>query len=240
MRAAALLLVALALGGCETTAEESARLERAAGVQAGHGATAAKGLSITRAGTTVRVLGATLLHGSEGAAAAVTLLNLTDRTLVGVPIALTVRNAAGATVFQNNSPGLEAALVSVPSLAPHAELTWVNDQIPANGDPSTVTALAGESATTSATLPAISLSGVHRTDGPSGAGAAGSAGNPSAQVQHKLVVFAVARRGGRIVAAGRAVVPELAAHSSTPFEVFFIGQAAGSSLDLSAPATSAG
>ena len=69
--------MALALGGCETTAEESARLERAAGVQAGHGATAAKGLVDHARRHHVRVLGATLLHSSEGAAAAVTLLNLT-------------------------------------------------------------------------------------------------------------------------------------------------------------------
>ncbi len=53
MRRAALVLVALALTGCETTAEKSARLERQAKLAA-NGALAQKGLSITRESTVCR------------------------------------------------------------------------------------------------------------------------------------------------------------------------------------------
>ena len=134
VRCAALGLVALALTGCQTTAEKSAILkQKAKREQAAHPTLGQKGLSITRESTKVKVVGTAVMRGSEAAAAVVTLRNLTSQTLREVPIAITVRNARGSTVFQNNAAGLEAALIAAPALAPHGELTWVDDQLPANG-----------------------------------------------------------------------------------------------------------
>ena len=53
-------------------------------------------------------------------------------------------------------------------------------------------------------------------------------------------MFGVARRAGRIVAAGRAVLPELPAGSRLPFQIFFVGDPHGAQLQVSAPATTAG
>ena len=116
-RAAALAVGALALAGslsgCETTAEKSAQLERTA-----HRARPVEhGLTIARQSSDVRVLSATIVHGGEGSAAVVTLRNDSEHTLKDVPIAITVKDAHGSTVFQNNTPGLEAALTSLASLA---------------------------------------------------------------------------------------------------------------------------
>jgi hypothetical protein len=58
--------------------------------------------------------------------------------------------------------------------------------------------------------------------------------------QLELVVYAVARRGGRIAAAGRAIVPQAPAGASTPFQVFFIGDPKGAQLSLTAPPTTLG
>ena len=68
----ALALAALALAGCETTAEKSAKLERAAKRQR-HAAAdnGAEALAIGHAGSHVEVVDATLVHSSEGTAAVV-------------------------------------------------------------------------------------------------------------------------------------------------------------------------
>jgi hypothetical protein len=234
--AAVALLALLALSGCETTAEKSAQLERTAH----HTHLAEHGLSIATPSTKIHVLNATLIHGSEGEAAVVTLRNDSASTLKGVPIAITVKNAQGATVFQNNAPGLEAALTLLASLPAHTEATWVDDQVPASGAPIGVSAIAGEASPVSGPVPRIEVAGVHPSEEDGSTGAAGTVHNASNGAQQSLVVYVLARRGGRIVAAGRAVLPEVAAGASLPFQAFLTGNAAGAQLEASAPASTFG
>jgi hypothetical protein len=235
----ALVLVALALTGCETTAERSAKLEREAARHASRAA--ASGLSIARESREVRVLAATVVRGSEGAAAVVTLRNTSSHTLRAVPLAITVSDGHGKTLYQNNAAGLETALVSVPSLAAHGELSWVDDQVPASGEPVAASARVGEAPAATGSVPLIVIGGAHLIEDPSnGVGASGIVSNRSRVPQDSLVIFAVARRAGRIVAAGRAVLPELAASSSMPFQIFFVGDPHGAQLQLSAPPTRLG
>jgi hypothetical protein len=235
VRRAALLVAALALTGCETTAEKSARLERAAKRAAAGGQAAAQAPSVTRPSAYVKVLSATLVHGSEGAAAAVTLRNDSPRPLEKLPILITLKDAHGHVVFQNNAGGAEEALTYVPSLAPRGELTWVDDQVPAKSEASSVSALVGEGSAAGASLPPVSVSGVQASEEASGAGASGTVTNHSGTAQLHLVVFVVARRGAAVVGAGRAVLPDLAAGASVPFHAFFIGNPQGAQLKASAP-----
>lgn len=225
--------VALAgsLAGCETTAEKSARLEKTAH----HTHLAEQGLTITKQSADVHVLGATLVHGSEGAAAVVTLRNDSGHTLKGVPIAITVTDAHGSTLFRNDAPGLEAALTKLAALPAHGEATWVNDQIPASGSPASVSAIVGVSPAASGPIPQIDVRGVHSSEESGGAGAAGTVRNRSNVAQQNLVVYVLARRAGTIVAAGRAVLPEVAAGASVPFQAFLVGAPHGATLQASAP-----
>ena len=190
---AALVLAAVALAGCETTAEKSARLERAA-----KRATAVQsGLLITHPSTEVKVLETVALHGSEGAGAVVVLQNISARAERDVPIAITVKNAGGQTLFQNNAPGLEGALVSVASLPAHGELAWVDDQLPATGKPTAVSAVLGQAPTLAGAMPQIEVQGAHLIEDPTrGIGASARVSNRSRVAQQNLVVFALARRGG--------------------------------------------
>jgi hypothetical protein len=237
----ALALCALALGGCESSQEKSARIEKQVKLEeAQHPMSVARGLSIAHASTQVKVLATQVLHSSEGTAAVVTVRNLSAHALRDVPIAITVRDTAGHTLFQNNGPGLEAALTSIALLAPHEQFTWIDDQVQvtgSGGSPTTVSALVGEAPTAPPSAPRISLSGVHETEEAGGAGAAGAVHNTSGVAQRNLVVYAVARRGGQVVGAGRAVLSEVAAHSSSPFQVLFIGSAQGARVQASAPPT---
>ncbi len=235
--AAVALLALLALSGCETTAEQSARLERAAH----HARLAERGLSIARTSAYVHAVSTVLVHSSEGAAAVVTLRNDSGHALKDVPIAITVSNASGRTLFQNNAPGLEAALTSLASLPAHGEVTWVNDQVPASsGAPASVSAIVGESPSASGPVPRIEVAGVHLSEENGSTGATGTVHNRSHVTQQSLVVYVLARSAGRIVAAGRAVLPEVDAGASLPFQAFFVGSPAGARLEASAPPTTFG
>jgi hypothetical protein len=243
VRRTALVLAALALTetGCETTAEKSAKLEQAARRRPKPSTTAQKGLSISHQSTAVRVVGASIVHSSEGSAVAVTLRNRSAKALREVPIEITVKDRSGATVYTNSTPGLSHTLVTVALLAAHAQLTWVDDQVQASGTPSSVTVKVGEAPTATGTIPAIAVAGAHLFEDPtSGDGARGAVVNRSRVAQQELAVYAIATRAGRIVAAGRAIVPQLAAGASEPFQVFFIGDPGGARLALSAPPSTLG
>ncbi len=235
MRAAALVLLALTLSGCQSTQETSARLEKAAKLHERSAGTSARGLAITRPSSIVKVIATAVVHSAEGTAAAVTLRNTSSEPLRDVPIEIHVRDARGTSIYANNIPGLGAPLTSVASIPAHGELTWVDDQIQAAGAPASVTALVGAAPTASGPAPPLTVSAEHLVEDPaSGPGAAGSLFNGSAVTQRQVVVYAVARRAGRIVGAGRAVLPEVAAHHSAPFQLYFIGEAKGARLELSA------
>jgi hypothetical protein len=235
VRWSVLLLIALALSGCESTQEESAKLEKTAK----HFTLAHKGLTIAHASTQVQVLSAAVVHDAEGAAAAITVRNSSSRTLSSVPIAITVRGAHGQTLYQNNVPGLEAGLTQISSLAPHGSVTWVDDQVTASGAPASVTAIAGEAPVASGPEPQIEVQGTHLAEASTGE-TAGTVRNRSSVTQQHLVVYVTARRAGTIVAAGRAVLAEVAPGASVPFQAFLVGSATGAQLQASAPATTFG
>ncbi len=207
MRAAmALLVLALTLTGCETNEERHAELVRQDRYRA---APVQSGLDIGRASSDVKVLATTVLHDENGVAAVVRLRNDSSRPLREVPIAITLREPGGRTLYQNNVPGLSSPLTHAPLLQPGKSFEWVDDQIPASGTPGSLSARVGEAPAAGAHPPSLTVRGVHVVDDPTnGVGAEGTVVNRSAVAQQELVVFAVATRAGRIVAAGRAVLPD--------------------------------
>jgi hypothetical protein len=236
----ALALAAFALAGCETTAEKSAKLELAAKQHERSGPTRRK-LSITRLSTKVRTGATVVLHTSEGAAVVVTLHNNSSSTMRDVPLEITVKDAHGASVYTNTAPGLGAELASAPLIPAHGTFSWIDDQVQASGVPASVSAKIGEGAPVTGTIPQLSVEGAHLIEDPtSGPGAEGSIVNHSAVDQQELVVYALARRGSTIVAAGRAVLPSAPANATTRFQLFFIGDPRGSRLEVSVPATTLG
>jgi hypothetical protein len=231
----ALVLAAVALTGCETTAEQSAKLEKSAK----HFTLSHRGLSIARASTQAEVLSATVVRDSEGAAAAVSVRNSTSQMLRSVPIAITVKGAHGQTLFQNNTPGLEAGLTQVSSLPAHGSVTWVDDQIPSTGEPASVSAIVGVAPAASGPEPRTEVEGLRLNEETSGE-TSGTVRNRSNVTQQKLVVYVIARRAGRIVGAGRAVLGEVAPGASAPFQAFLVGDLKGAKLEASAPASTFG
>jgi hypothetical protein len=240
VRLAALVLLALALAACESNQERSAKLEKAAKAHedeaAKRRALAQRALTITRPSAKVKVIGAVIVRGSEGAAAVVSLRNISSTPLRDVPIQITVRNAHGDSVYTNDVPGLSPTLASVALIPAHGVQTWIDDQVQASSTPASVSAKIGEGLPAGGSIPTLSVAGAHLSE----AQAEGNLVNHSPIAQQELVVDAVARRSGRVVAAGRAVLASAPAGSSTPFQIFFVGDPRGAQLEVSAPASTPG
>jgi hypothetical protein len=240
VRAAALALAALAFAGlltaCESSQEKNAQIAKVvAGEQkqrARRKALAERSLTITRPSKVVHVLAAQVLHSSEGTAAAVvTLRNSSSQALRDVPIQITVRGASGMTVYTNTTPGLASSLTSVPLIGAHMTVTWVNDQVQASPPPAGVSAKVGEGEPQGEVPPSLSITEAHLGEG----GVEGSLVNHSSTAQREVVVYAIARRGSTIVAAGSALVAQVEAGTSAHFQAFLVGDARGAQLEVDAP-----
>jgi hypothetical protein len=230
----AVLVLTLALAGCETNEERHTALMRED--KLARRAPTAKGLLVTRKSPYVKVLATTVLHDENGIAAVVTLRNDSPHALREVPISIDLHEASGRALYSNDLPGLSAPLTHVPLLLPRQRFRWIDDQIPSGGAPGALSVRVGEAPTAPTAPPSIAVGAIHIIEDPAnGVGAEGVAINRSAVTQQELVVFVVGLRGGRVVAAGRAVLPEAPAHSSTSFQVFFIGDPKGAVLKGSAP-----
>jgi hypothetical protein len=254
----ALGALALTLSACESTETESARLGReGAKLIAGAGT-----LGAGAANPDVHVAQVALVQGSGRTAAVVRLTNSSAGAQFDVPVLIDVRSPKGASVYRNDIQGLEPSLQQMALLPAHASGWWVDDQVLASGTPSSVNVRVGTA------KPAATRAGAAATAGSAGAGTAEAVGasvpqvqvsgvtlgsqelvgpyveasvvNHSGVAQHNMPVFAVALRGTRVVAAGRALVPSLAvsgAASRASFRLYLVGSPAGARIELTpAPA----
>jgi hypothetical protein len=240
VRWAALVLVALALSGCETTAEKSAKLEKEAKAHASILRAKAAPITITRESTKIKVSGTSIVHSREGNAAIVILRNSSPTAVRNVPIQIIVKDAHGASLYTNAAAGLAPSLTAAPLVPAHGTLTWVDDQVQGSATPASVSARVGEGEVAKGAVPELVVQGARLSDEASGPVVEGSVVNHSHTNQRQLVVYALARHGAAVVAAGRSVLPEVTAGASTRFQVYFIGDPHGAQLQLSAPPTTLG
>jgi hypothetical protein len=226
---------AMALSACESTQDTSARLSKRA-----KGLANQQGLRIGRENADVRVRATAVLRDANGIAAVVELQN-TGPTQASLPVAIAVDDAKGKPIFRNDAAGLERTLVEMPLLRKGESAWWVNNQVIAAGTPAKVAARVGQArAQAPADTPAIEISNVHTGSDADGVFATGIVANRSKIVQKRLTIFCVARRGGRVVAAGRAIIerlPPAPTPKPTKFTVFFIGNPKGARLEFAAPPT---
>jgi hypothetical protein len=227
-------LCAVVLAGCESSQDKSARLSKQ-----GKHVFSAKGLTVTRQNGQVKVAQTAVLHDANGSAAVVVLTNRSPAGMANVPLSIEVRGPDGKPVFKNDAPGLEPSLVGVSALPGRGTVTWVNDQVTAAGTPKSVAAAVGTAkGTLSANPPAVRVESPTLTVDPvSGVEASGKVVNTSKVDQRALVIYCVARKGGRIVAAGRGQVQKLGAGKTAKYHLFFIGNPQGAKLSVDAPPT---
>ena len=225
------LVCVAALPACESTQDKAAALRKQ-----GAKAFSEKGLSVKGKSKSVEIRGRTVLSDPNGTAAVVELENRTSKTLRGVPIAIDVTNGR-KSLFKNDDPGLEPSLVSIPILRPRERVTWVNDQVFAES-PKAVKVKVGTEKGTVKSAPEMKVSKPELIPDPvSGLAAEGKVTNPSKILQKKLVLYAVARKGGKVVAAGAGGIEKLRPGKSAGYQIFFIGKPKGAKITIATPPT---
>lgn len=228
------VLAAVVFAGCESSQERSARLAKQ-----GKHAFSERGLKVTRKNSQVKVEQTAVLHDANGAAAVVVLTNTSSAGMANIPLSIDVRGAGGKSVFKNDAPGLEQSLVGVPVLPARATVDWVNDQVTAADPPKSVAAVAGMAhGALKSSVPSLAVTQPALTVDPvSGVEASGKVTNRSKVEQRGLIVYCVARKGRRIVAAGRGQVQRLVPGKTAAYHIFFIGNPTGARLSVQAPPT---
>jgi hypothetical protein len=230
--AASLLLASLA--GCQSTQDKARELE-----EQGKDAFTEEGLRVEKVNPRVEVEDTVVLADQNGAAAVVVLRNRSRDGQAKLPVAIDVRGRGGKSVFRNDAPGLEPSLVSVPVVSGGGRTVWVHDQVVAADKPRNVKVRVGmASGRPPKEIPRLSVRGVRfESLGSTGLAAVGSVRNASEVEQRDLVLHGVARKGSRIVAAGRAQVRRVKPGARARFRMFFIGDPRGAKLSISAPPT---
>lgn len=232
--ALALAALPLALGGCVTTAEESAKIA----AEGDHLIQARASLKVARPNPAVRIGRTAVIRTASGTAAAVELRARGGRTEADLPLLIDVRDARGRSVYRNDAAGLQPSLQRFGLLRPRRSAWWVSDQVVATGGtPRRLTARVGAGRPVAgAAAPRVGLSGVHLTSDAGGQYLAGTVHNHAGVRLADVPIFAVALRGGRVVAAGRALVPRLPATPGPKpvrFRLYFIGSPRGARVELS-------
>lgn len=226
--AVAVLAAAAGLSACESTADKSARIARQ-----GRSAFTDQGTLKVKRSADLRVARTAVVRGAGGSvAAAVEIRNDGSRAQRDVPVLIDVRDGRGASLYKNDALGLQPALQRLASVRPHRASWWVNDQVTAAGTPRSVAARVG-AAPAAASIPALGLRDVHLDADATGRFLTGAVTNPTKKVLRRVPVFAVALKGRRVTAAGRAFVAKLPAkgtRKTVRFRVYFVGDPRGARI----------
>lgn len=223
--------LAVTVSACESTESESAKIGREAGASE-----TASSLKIGAVDREVRASNVTLLSGAGRTALAVKLTSTSSRSKREVPL-LVKATAAGGKVLYTNATGAEPLLQRVTLLRAHASTWWVDDEVLTSGKATGATVAVGTGKRSHADAPSAALSA---TTSPlarqSGSGTISALlTNHTGKAQSGVPVFAVALRGEKVVAAGRAVAASLPAHGeATSLDIPLVGDASGAKIVLTA------
>jgi hypothetical protein len=228
----ATLPIPVLLTGCVTTQQVAARAQLVdARIRASQSP-----LRVTRQNPDVRVLRCSLVSGSGGVALAVQLRSTSTRSLTDLPISVGLRIHGGVKLYLNRSANVDYFDTHVVSIPPHGLLTWVytsRRRLRDTGQPFAEVGVTQLPEPVAATLPRVEV-----TRQPSGSPSAIrrlslSVSNGSGIPQYSVPVYAVAVRGGRVLAAGRATVTHLGTHGRATVHLTLLGSARDASVRIS-------
>jgi len=228
----AVLASLVLLTGCESTKSKSARLELE-----GEDLVKTEKVDIGSANKQIDIVDKTVLTDVNGTAVAVVMKNDSQGGLADAKISVDVKGANGKSVYRNDQSGVETSLIQVPVVAAGGEVIWVNDQVIPTGKPKSVDVTVGEAKQLPDELPEIEVSEPEmKTDPTSGIEAVGTVTNKSDIEQIDIVLYAIARKGGKIVAAGRGQIANLKTDGKpASYHIFFIGNPTGADVTVVAP-----
>ncbi|CAB4868806.1 MAG: hypothetical protein F2799_03040 [Actinobacteria bacterium] len=225
-RAAVLLGVAslsISLAACESSQDKSARK---AAIAAKKLKIQSRGMVIAKVDKRLQILSITPLRGTDRNAVVVTIKSTAKTALVDVPIALYSYDRGSKAFYTNTPYGTDATLTQIPIIRPGQTFDWVDDQVTGGFPRRSKIRIGLGKADKSVPADPTLLKKVFFADPVSGIALRGKASNNSPFEQNRLVVFSVARQGGRVVAAGRSVIEKLGPKGKGKpqgFAVYYVG-----------------
>lgn len=229
--ACAASVVALGLTACgESNQDRSAKIA----AQGKHAMQDAGLLKVRKLNADVKVGQTALVRGDGAVAAAVELDNRGTTAQADVPVLIDVTDAKGTSLYRNDANGLQPSLQRIAVVPRGSRAWWVNDQLLGAEQAKRLKVRVGTAADT-ASVPDVTVRDVHFEDNASGRYLTGIVVNHTGKVQTNLPVFAVAVRGGKVVAAGRSLVAKVASGDPAKkprFQVFFIGDPKGAKVHV--------
>ncbi|MFY9487886.1 MAG: hypothetical protein WAP35_04200 [Solirubrobacterales bacterium] len=230
----AAVVTVVVVTGCETTRDKSARLAKENKFKIAD----EKSVNVVRDNRDVKVTETKVLTDDFGQAAVVVLDVKADRPSLKIPIELTVEDDKGEPLFKNDTPGLDAALTGPSALPAKGEVFWVYDQLTLASAPGDVVAEVGAgTALTKGQLPKFEISRTEIESDADGALMVGTVAGDHKQLQPNLVIYGLARKGGKIVAAGTAQLEKLKPGRRARFQMFFVGDPSGADVSYFVPPT---
>jgi hypothetical protein len=228
-------VVAATLAACESTESESAKIDREAAVAREHEPGA---LKLGATNREVRASRVTLLSAAGRGAIAVQLRSGSARAQAEVPVLVEVKGRSGRLLYSNQPGGTDPKLQRAPLLQARSSTWWVNDQVLLN-QPSTGVKVRVGTGKALARAPQRLVASMSRVERQGAASAVlGRVTNQTSRPQRDVALYAVALRGEKVVAAGRAQVAELPGRrgASAAFRVPLVGNPAEAKIELTAVA----
>ncbi|MDX6664854.1 MAG: hypothetical protein QOG68_1060 [Solirubrobacteraceae bacterium] len=226
---AGLVVALLSLGGCATTQDRNARAKLAATRLLA----SRKATPVTVPNPDVTIGKVALVHHDGAVAVVVELHNASANALTDLPINVGVETH-GRRSFLNRRAGVSYFQSHVTAIAARGDTTWVFTSRHAtslSGHPFAIVGVPVSPPISSATsLPAL-VAAPASGFGPS---VRVRVGNPTGVPQSELPDYALARRGTRYVAAGRATLAHLGTGQHKQLELRLIGSTGGAQLSVQA------
>jgi hypothetical protein len=227
--AALLVVLATAVSGCATTQDANKR----GSIQADRTLASRKPLVLHGTDRDVQVVRTSVVSAKDGSAIVVALRNRGDSPVNDLPIEVGTRGG-GPLNAGRNVPYFQS---HAPAIASGAEATWVYVTKEKLGS-GPVYARVGTPAAGAPRAGRVPELDVADSATPKEAGTVvAEVANDTGVPQYELDVYAVARRGGRYVAAGRASLSHLGVDQTARLTLRLIGDAKGSHVQVYAPPT---
>jgi hypothetical protein len=225
--AASLVVLAAAVSGCATTQDANKRIS----VRFDRTLASRKPLELKGTDPDVKIVRTAVVGGKDGSAVVVVLRNTGDSPVNDLPIEVgpqggePLNTAANVPYFQSHAP----------AIAPGDEVTWVyasKEKIGSSEAFARVGAPASSPLTTAGHVSELDASGKS-----GGSSVRAEVTNDTGVPQYDLDVYAVARKDGRYVAAGRASLEHLGVSRSARLTLPLFGDAKGTQIQVFAPQT---
>lgn len=223
-----LALTTLAISGCDTTREKSARAKLATE----RIVTSDKAVKIKRQNPDVSVVRVTLLREKRRSAFAVELRSKSSRTISDLPVLVGVQTSSGERKIVNakaKTPYFQSHLAAI---APRSEAWFVVEperRVP-RGKPFAIVGTPSHRQLAGQKIPKVALTelvlGARRVTG--------KVTNESGFPQYSIQLYAVAEAKGAVVAAGAASVIKSGTGESQTFAISLIGRAPRGAAKVSA------